>query len=429
MEVRLVVMFAKTLESIQSSGSRQRIYARWIIAALAICIAMKSAWFSRWGVLHVRNLVDFDVFHIAAQRVWIGDVDQAYQFAKLVGMQRESSGGFDSFMPWTYPPQFSLLLAPLALLPVGLAYLVFTTLTFSLFLMTLRSLAGRHFVLLLIILFPAIEITLACGQNGFLTASLIGLFCLYFEERPTWAGIALGCMIIKPHLAVAFAVYAILKRGWAVVIAAAAVVLASSALCTVIFGVAIWGALLQSVRDSALFLEQGYYPLYRMISFYAALRSIGFSGSAAFLGQGIIALLALGIVVISMRQRMRVRTGLGLTALVSVCISPYAYDYDFLIVGIGLSLLLPELQANARESERGIIYGAPMLVGVYGTLRGSWLGSNPDISGLDVISISGFVIVPLIALILIILRRQTTAQDTVKFGEEPVLASELSSAL
>ena len=419
-------MFARTLETIQSSGSRQAIYIRWILVTLAICIAVKAVWFSRWGLWHTRTLVDFDAFHIIAQRVWIGDVDQAYQFMKLIGMQREASGGSDSFMPWTYPPQFSLLLSPLALFPVGAAYLLFTTLTAALFLVTLRFTAKQHYALLLIVLFPAIQITLSCGQNGFLTASLIGLFCLYLEERPVLAGVALGCMIIKPHLAVAFAVYAILKRCWTVAIAAAAVVLGSSALCTVIFGVGIWSGLLQSVRDSSAFLQQGYYPLYRMISFYAALRTAGFSGSAAFVGQGFIAIMALGVVAISLYRRMSVRMSLGLTALVSVCISPYAYDYDFLIIGIGLSLILPELQTISRENERGAIYAALMVVGAYGSLRGALLGdASPHISYLDVVSIGGFVIVPLIALILtILLRRQSSVPDTLSRTEELALTSE-----
>jgi hypothetical protein len=398
-------MFARTLETIQSAGPKRAVYTRGILAILAICVVVKTVWFSRLGMWHARDLVDFDAFHIVATRVWLGDVDQAYQFAKLINMQREASGGVDSFMPWTYPPQFNLLLAPLALIPTGVAYFLFTALTLTFYVAVLRRVAGSNFVLLLIILFPAMGITMACGQNGFLTAGLIGLVCLFFEERPILAGLALGLMVIKPHLAVAFAVYAILRRCWIVVTTAGAVVLISSAVCTTVFGAKIWTGFLQSVHDSSIFLEQGYYPLYRMISFYAALRTAGLSAWGAFLGQGVIAVLALGIIPAALYRKMPARSSLGLTAMVSVCISPYAYDYDFLIFGIGLALLLPALHAAAREGERGIIYAAPMLIGAYGNLRSAQLGTSHDAQYFEVISIGGFAIVALIALILIILLR------------------------
>jgi hypothetical protein len=401
-------MFAKTLETIQSSGRKQATYTRWILAILAVCVALKALWFSRLGIWDGRNLVDFDAFHIIAERVWLGDVDQAYQFAKLIGMQREASGGVTSFMPWTYPPQFSLLLAPLALVPTGVAYFLFIASTLAFYLLVLRSIAGSNFVLLLIILFPAMAVTMACGQNGFLMAGLFGLVCLLLEERPILAGLALGLMIIKPHLAVAIGIYCILRRCWIAVMTAGAVVLISSVICTAVFGVQIWTGLLQSVRDSSTFLEQGYYPLYRMISFYAALRTAGLSASAAFLGQGLVAALALGIVAVAVYRRMPTHVGLGLTAMVSACVSPYAYDYDFLIFGIGLALLLPELVKAAREGERGIIYAAPMLIGAYGTLQSSRLGTDySEIQYLDLISIGGFAVVSLIGLVFMILLRRS----------------------
>jgi Glycosyltransferase family 87 len=412
-------MFASTLETIQSVEPKRAVYTRWILVLLAFSLVLKTAWFSRLGIWQVRALVDFDAFHIVAQRVWLGDVDQAYQFSKLIIMQREASGGSDAFMPWTYPPQFSLLLAPFAFIPTGIAYCLFVATTLSFFLAVLRYIAGSHFVLHLIILLPAMAITLACGQNGFFTAGLIGLVCLFFEERPVLAGLALGLMVIKPHLAVAFAVYAILRRSWTVVATAGAVVLISSAVCTAAFGTRIWTGLLQSVHDSSIFLEQGYYPLFRMISFYAALRTAGLSAWTSFLGQGIVAVLALGIVFLARYRRMPVRESLGLTAMVSVCISPYAYDYDFPIFGIGLAMLLPSLLATAREWERGIIYGTPMLVGAYGSLRAAQMGtSHTDVQCLDVMSIGGFAIVGLIALIVIIVLRGSKPET------DPVLRNE-----
>jgi hypothetical protein len=412
-------MIAKSLETIPSSIAKSTTYARCIFAALTLGVVYKTAWFSRWGAWQQRNIVDFDAFHIIAQRVWLGDVDQAYQFEKLVNMQREASGGTDSFMPWTYPPQFDLFVAPLAFLPNGLAYFIFTATTLAFYLLMLRSIATSYFALVLVILFPAIQITMSCGQNGFLTAGLIGLVCLFIEKRQVLAGLALGLMVIKPHLAIAFAVYAVLTRRWIAVLTAGTVVLTSSLVCTAIFGFQIWTGLLQSVHDSAIFLERGYYPLFRMISFYAALRTAGLPAWAAFMGQAMVAVSALGIMAIALYREFPARWTLGLTAMVSVAVSPYAYDYDFPIFGIGLALLLPELTKAAREAERAIIYIAPIVIGAYGNLQSARSGTpHTDVECLDVLSIGGFALVSLLALIFMILLRGSTPETALGFSME-----------
>jgi len=392
-------MFATTLEEIQSSAPKRKIYVRALLGMLTLCVVLSAIGFARLSPWH-NGLVDFDVFHLVAQHVWLGDADLAYQFEKFRDMQRAASGGSDDFMPWTYPPQFDLLLAPLALMSTGPAYFLFMAATLSFYLIVLRSIAASHLVLALIILLPAMATTIACGQNGFLTAGLIGLVCLCFEERPVVAGLALGLMIIKPHLAITFAAYAILSRRWVVVVTAGAVVLASSVLCTLVFGPQIWAALLQSVHDSAIFLERGYYPLYRMISFYAALRTVRVPASAAFLGQTVVAACCLAIIAFACYRRFAVRWCLGLCAILAVSISPYAYDYDFTIFGIGLALLLAELKRGAGESERAFIYAAPMVIGAYGNLLAAGLGtSHRDLQGMDMLSIGGFVMLGLIPLI------------------------------
>ena len=179
-------MFASALEQIQSSASKRTLYTRVILAALALGVLVKTVWFARVGVWHEPQLVDFDLFHIVGQRVWRGDIDRVYQFSKLLVMQREASGGADSFMPWTYPPQFDLLLAPFGLIPVWLAYFLFTSLTLVFFLFVLRSIAGADFLLALIVLFPAMQVTMACGQNGFLTAGLIGWSVSLSKNGKSW---------------------------------------------------------------------------------------------------------------------------------------------------------------------------------------------------------------------------------------------------
>ncbi|MET4347097.1 hypothetical protein ABIC08_007686 [Bradyrhizobium sp. RT9b] len=245
-------------------------------------------------------------------------------------------------------------MAPLALLPAGVAYLLFVTATLTIYLLTLRAIAGKNFAQILVVMFPALAITVGCGQNGFLTGALLGLICLDVERRQVLAGPALGAMVIKPHLAIAAGVYMLAARRWAALATATVFVLASSLICTLVFGWQIWTVWLGAIRESAIFLEHGLYPLFRMISAYAAVARAGVPPTFAFWAQAIVACFALFAVVLPARlgaaRKMSPTFALGITAMVSVMISPYAYNYDLPMVGIGLALLLPDLPqlASAR---------------------------------------------------------------------------------
>jgi hypothetical protein len=402
-------MFAETLEALQFLPSKRTAYVRFVLTALAVIVAFKTFWFARWGGWTDRELADFDAFHIVAQRVWRGDLDQVYHFEALLKMQMEAAGGMTGFMPWTYPPQYGLLLAPFAFLPVGVGYLLFTTATLALYLLTLRAISGANFAQVLVILFPALAITIGCGQNGFLTGALIALVCLNVERRQWLAGLALGAMVIKPHLAIAVGVYLLATRRWVAFATAAVVVLTSSLLCTLLFGWQIWIAWLGAIRESASFLEQGFYPLFRMISAYAALYMAGFSANAAFWGQVAVAGLALLAVLVGVARGLSSKFALGITVMISVMISPYAYDYDLPILGIGLALALPDLAGMASPRERDVTYGLILLAGAYGLLQSARLavqfGQKTDPSQHFAPALGGFALIALLVLLLRLLWR------------------------
>jgi hypothetical protein len=412
-------MFAEALEAVRFSPSKRTAYIRFVLAALAVMVLFKMLRFGRWGVLEIRELSDFDAFYIAAQQVWHGQVDLVYRFETLMRLQAEAAQGATGFMPWTYPPQFDLLVAPLALLPTGIAYLVFIVATLAAYLLTLRAIAGTNFAHVLVVLFPALAITIGGGQNGFLTGALVGMVCLNVERRQLVAGLALGAMVIKPHLAIAVGVYMLATRRWVALATAAAVVLTSSLVCTLVFGWHIWIAWLGAIGESANFLEQGIYPLLRMISTYAALSRAGVPPTLAFWAQAAVASLALCAVVLAAwlgaAREMSPRFALGITAMVSVMISPYAYDYDLPMVGIGLALLLPDLALLASARERSLIYGLILLAGAYGMLQSARLAAQfgeeqAYLAGLTdrfAPALGGFAMMALLVLLLLLLWRGT----------------------
>jgi Glycosyltransferase family 87 len=411
-------MLAETLEQLQSTPSKRTTYVHFVLATLAVIVGFKTVWFARFGPWGQRELADFDAFHIVAQRVWRGDLDQVYHSAALLKMQMEASGGMTGFMPWTYPPQYDLLVAPFAFLPVGVGYLLFTAATLVLYLVTLRKIAGNNFAQVLVIMFPALAITIGCGQNGFLTGALIGLVCLNLQRRQVLAGLALGALVIKPHLAIAATVYLLATRRWSTLAAAAAMVLTSSLLCTVLFGWQIWLAWLGAIKVSASYLDQGFYPLYRMISAYAALYKAGVPAGAAFWGQANVAGLALLAVVLAAARGMSSNFALGITAMASVMISPYAYDYDLPMLGIGLALMLPDLTRIASQRERSVMYALILLAGAYGLLQSAKLAAQ--FGEHFVPALGGLALMALLGLVLRLLWRGTQPAPVLPQGSAPV---------
>jgi len=404
-------MLARTLELAQSSDTKRAMYTRLTLIALSIVLVLKVCWFSRLGLGENRELVDFDAFYIAAQRIWLGDIDQAYQVLKLAEMQRQANPGARIFLPWAYPPQFDLVVAPLAFLPVGLAYLAFTATTLGFYLLTLRSIARSYFALLLVLLFPTLANTVGIGQNGFLTGGLMGVACMAFSNRQVVAGLALGSMVIKPHLAVALAGYTLLTRRWIIGLVAGAVVLASSLAATVLLGPGIWNAFLEGVRESGIFLENGVYPLHRMISPYAALRSAGLPTWAALAAQGTVATLSVAAIMFAIRCGFASRSTLGFVAMVSVLISPYAYDYDLPVLGIGLALLLPEIVQFGSERERATIYGLIFIAEIYGLLQAFRLQLQDGSDYHEQLSIGGIALVLAVILVFRILLRSHRSRN------------------
>ncbi|MBM1172041.1 glycosyltransferase family 87 protein [Microvirga arabica] len=375
-----------------------------ILAALAFIGIQRASEFSKGTI--PESFLDFDVFYLVSEMVWKGEIHQAY-YSHTMRAAQETLSGDDSFMPWTYPPQFNLLIAPLSLVPPGVAYSIFVIGTFIVYLLTLKVFAKEYFGLAIILLFPVIAITLLGGQNGFLTGTLIGLTCLGFQNGRAIAGLPLGLMIIKPHLAVAFAVYTLISRHWRSAAVAAAVVIATSALATALLGFEIWTAFVDGLKETRAYLGKGEYPLHRMVSAYAASRTLGVPATVAMAVQIVVAVLSLLLVSLACRRGVPLRQSLGLAAIASLLISPYAYDYDLAIYGIGIALLLPDIIRLGGRLERLSLYGLSFVTSAFGFAQ-SHLKISLDFTGADrgiPLSLAGLTLIALLGLVWRIVRR------------------------
>jgi hypothetical protein len=334
-------MLANIIESARRSSLRPA-YIALILLGLAATVIIGAI--AHTGIPGKPVISDFDAFYMASKLVLAGDIAQSHDPAGYI-RQQIALLGRDYHLSWNYPPPYDLVVAPLSLLPRGLAFGLFMALPGGLYLWALHRLAGDHFVTALLLMATSIFVVVFFGQNGLLTGALVALAALGLRDRRTWAGIPLGLMIIKPHLALALALYVVVDRRWRIFFAAAATVTIASLLPLPLLGADIWSAFLIGIRNTAWQLQANFYPFARMVSAYAAARSA-------------------------------TTTALGLAALLSLMFSPYAYDYDVPVIGAGLALLLPDLVAHGTSRERSVLYALLLATAGYGLAYAAFAGGG-----------------------------------------------------
>lgn len=328
--------------------------------AMAFAVLLTGAFLNRADYyLHAvqdagtRKLLDFDAFYVAGQMGLQGRMAQAYEPKAIYAAEAAVGGRADQEMPWAYPPQFDLVVMALAMLNKGWAYVLFLGATLLGYAAVLRRIAGAGLPVAVIATAPGLVVTIFTGQNGLLTAGLIGAFALLAlrARARALAGLPLGLMVIKPHLALGIGLWALLRGRWRLLAVAAAVVLASAALVTAVFGAGIWPAFLGGVHATEEILRRDGFQLFRLTSVFAALRALHLPLDAALAGQALAALTGGGVILWSVRRGLAPRAQLGLAVIASLVVSPYAYDYDMPIYGIGFALLWPMLAPRLGRGE------------------------------------------------------------------------------
>ena len=124
------------------------------------------------------------------------------------------------FYGWHYPPMFLLAASALALLPYLGALIAWQGLTLPLYLAVMRSIAREKGAVLLALAFPAVYMNLTHGQNGFLTAALIGGGLLLLDRRPWLAGVLIGLLAYKPQWGVLLPLALLAEGRWKTIAAA-----------------------------------------------------------------------------------------------------------------------------------------------------------------------------------------------------------------
>jgi alpha-1,2-mannosyltransferase len=276
-----------------------------------------------------------------------------------------------------YPPQVSLLFAPLAHLSYGWALaswwistcLVYGVCCYSVWRACPNLREYGATVALLAVAFPAFFHLIAWGQTSAIAlACFTALFFLLRSRREFVAGLVVGCLIFKPQLGLAAAFIFLAMGAWKIV-AGAVMSAAAQLLCGILYygmgPFAEWLRTMAGVRQVLPLLEPRPYQTHCLLTFWAMIvprPQVSFG----------LYLLSAGVVLggtIAVWRRAGQPWSLRYSALLlaTVLVSPHLTVYDLVVLAPAFLLLADWLMAeptspnHAMEGLLYFVYVLPLL--------------------------------------------------------------------
>jgi hypothetical protein len=351
---------------------------------LVVCLWLFYAWNLAVPGLRDRNrnLKGTDFLHFYT----LGSLAAAHRGADLYDMnvqatlaaQRVPGAAGIKYLP-LYPPQVSILFAPLAYLSYGWALVLWWACSAAIYSIccysiwracpNLRDRGG--IVVLLAAAFPAFFHLIAWGQTSALGLACFTLmFFLLRDKRELLAGLVLGCLIFKPQLGLAAAVIFVSIGAWKMLAGAAVSAAAQLSAGVLYYGVEPlrhWLQTLQNISAVLPLLEPKPYQTYSLRTFWSMLVPWH---HLAFVLYGLSALFALGATIVVWKRSPRSPLSLRYSCLLlaTVLVAPHLTVYDLVIQAPAFLLLADWIAARSPTSwTRGLgtllylAYALPLL--------------------------------------------------------------------
>ncbi len=304
-----------------------------------------AAYFSHWWIYDPNGLgipTDFVNVWAAGRLALDGNPALAYDWdiqkqVELALLRQD----FIGYFAWHYPPPFLFVASLLAQFPYSVAFIGWVSVSFVPYLAMMRAIVGRTFGLMLGIAFPMVFNNTLVGQNGFLTASLIGGTLYLLPARPILAGVCLGLLSYKPQYGLLFPLVLIAASQWTVFFTAGVVAVAMAFASWLAFGTESWQAFFHWMpMFSQAFLTEGKATWWKLQSLFSLVRYLGGTEQLAWIFQWILTgTVATGLVLM---WRSRVSYSLKAAALAAgtLLTTPYLFMYDMMVLAVPVAFLV-----------------------------------------------------------------------------------------
>jgi hypothetical protein len=309
---------------------------------LGICTLAIAGWIAVSDGLIDRNGkplgTDFSNVYAAGSLTWQGRPAEAYQPARQHAEEKAVFGGREvPFYGWLYPPFFFSVAFLVASVPYAWGLAIWLAASLAVYLAAMRAILPRPETLLIAAAFPAVFINIGHGQNGFLTAALLGGALHWLDRRPWLAGVLIGLLAYKPQFGVLIPVALLAGGRWSTIGAAVATIAALLAVSFVTLGDGVWHAFADSMTfTQTVVLEQGGIGWEKIQSVFSAMRMWGAGVHLAYAVQIALALMLAASLAWLWQSNAPFELKASALATASLLATPYVLDYDLVALAVGI---------------------------------------------------------------------------------------------
>jgi len=267
-------------------------------------------------------------------QAWDWDIQRQVELALL----RQD---FPGYFAWHYPPPFLFVASLLAQLPYSVAFVAWVSVSFLPYLAMMRAIVGRSFGLMLAIGFPMVFNNTLVGQNGFLTAALIGGTLYLMPARPILAGICLGLLSYKPQYGLLFPIVLIAASQWTVFFTAGIVAVGVAFASWLAFGTESWQAFFHWMpMFSQAFLTEGKATWWKLQSLFSMVRYLGGTEQMAWAFQWVLTAAVAVVLALMWRSRVSYSVKAAALAIGTLLTTPYLFMYDMMVLAVPVAFLM-----------------------------------------------------------------------------------------
>ncbi len=321
-----------------ATPARMMAYAT-ILLVISILVVMYWVAFSHEGLDPMGKPLgtDFISFWTASKLALHGQPDKIYDPIAHLTEQAALFGPRASYAAFFYPPPYILICLPLALIGYLPALALWLTTTGLACWLVVRRFMMPSLSIAPLLAFPAVFGTLGHGQNAFLYTAIFGAGLLLTPARPILGGTLLGVLIFKPHVALLLPIWMLVTGRWSTFAAMAISAVVFCALSLIAFGPETWAAYGKLAPMAKLALEENWIGPEKMVSTFAAIRLLGGSVTASYVGHIIVAALTITTFIWAIHRRaMTITQQAALLASATPLLSPFFLDYDLMLLAIPL---------------------------------------------------------------------------------------------
>jgi hypothetical protein len=344
------------------TAARARGYS---LIMLGACIIAVAGWIALSDRLIDRNGkpigTDFSNVYAAGTLTWQGRPAEAYEPALQHAAEKAAFGGREvPFYGWHYPPFFFAIAFLVAAVPYAWGLAIWLAASFAAYLAVMRAILPRPETLLIATAFPAVFVNIGHGQNGFLTAALLGGALHLLNRRPWIAGVLIGCLVYKPQFGVLIPVALLAGGRWSSIVAAAATVATLVTVSFLTLGGDVWHAFADSMNfTQTVVLEQGGTGWEKIQSVFSAARMWGAGVHTAYAVQTALALMLATSLAWLWHGDAAFELKASALATGSLLATPYVLDYDLVVLGVSIAFFARHgLNRGFRDYEISLLAAA-----------------------------------------------------------------------